>query len=706
MPLRFRLFAMLIALLACRAVAQTDSQTPYFVCGPNHLASQGPCATPPKAIFAPDPKYSEEARQNKIQGALVLWLVVGADGKPSNIKVSRSVGHGLDQEAIDAVKKWKFEPATLNGEPVPVQINVEVNFRLYGKPGEQPASPPSPVRATREDANTLFANASSAHAMNDCGSAIPLAIRVTEMYPQHNGAWNLLGLCYLELDELQKAEDAFKQQIDVSPQSTFAYNNLGRVYARQRKFDMAIAQFRKQIEINPRDPYAHLNLGGSLSHAHKCDQAIPEYQLGIELTPENAGPHVGLARCYFDQGKQDFGIVELDKAAALTSTGPGWNTLAWTMAEHKIHLDRAEQYARLAVSIDSTPLTAVSLDPLTPGAYGRTRALAAAWDTLGWILFLRGDFTPAEKYIVASWTLLPTSTVNDHLAQVSEKLGRKDDSLKYSAIAVAEGEVPSEAQDSDGEAVANSRERLARLAPSSSASSQISQDAQQWLERQDSFALPNPAKHSGSAEFALLRIHGQNSAKARWMAGDPALKDFESEVAARMPAGQADVGGIDVLRWGMLSCGKPDAECNLRLSSAREAVYAQLRSTVKPATAATDSTGATRPALTSTPATSTGTNPPQQVQVSQGTSQGLLVHKVQPSYPPLARQARVQGTVVLKAVIGKDGSVQDLHVVSGHPMLIQAAMDAVKQWRYKPYFLNGEPVLVQTTINVNFALTR
>ena len=96
---------------------------------------------------------------------------------------------------------------------------------------------------------------------------------------------------------------------------------------------------------------------------------------------------------------------------------------------------------------------------------------------------------------------------------------------------------------------------------------------------------------------------------------------------------------------------------------------------------------------------------PQRVRVSQGVSQGLLVHKVQPSYPPLARQARIQGTVVLQALIGKDGSIQNLHVVSGHPMLTNAALEAVKEWKYKPYILNGEPVEVETTINVNFSLS-
>src|SRR5271166_6028202 len=95
----------------------------------------------------------------------------------------------------------------------------------------------------------------------------------------------------------------------------------------------------------------------------------------------------------------------------------------------------------------------------------------------------------------------------------------------------------------------------------------------------------------------------------------------------------------------------------------------------------------------------------QKVRVSSGVAQGLLVRQVTPRYPAQARQAHIQGTVVLQAVIGKDGTVQDLHAVSGHPLLIPAAMDAVKNWRYKPYQLNGEPVEADTQINVNFTLS-
>ena len=95
---------------------------------------------------------------------------------------------------------------------------------------------------------------------------------------------------------------------------------------------------------------------------------------------------------------------------------------------------------------------------------------------------------------------------------------------------------------------------------------------------------------------------------------------------------------------------------------------------------------------------------PHSIRVSSGVAQGLLIHEVRPLYPGPARSARIQGSVVLQATIGKNGTIQNLHLLSGHPLLVQAAMDAVRQWRYRPYLLNDEPVDVDTTIQVNFTL--
>jgi periplasmic protein TonB len=106
--------------------------------GPGHGGGTGGGAfrvgggvSAPKAIYSPDPEYSEEARKAKFQGTCVLWLVVGPDGRPRDIRVQRTLGLGLDEKAIEAVKTWRFDPALKDGKPVAVQINVEVSFRLY-----------------------------------------------------------------------------------------------------------------------------------------------------------------------------------------------------------------------------------------------------------------------------------------------------------------------------------------------------------------------------------------------------------------------------------------------------------------------------------------------------------------------------------------------------------------------------------------------
>lgn len=95
---------------------------------------------------------------------------------------------------------------------------------------------------------------------------------------------------------------------------------------------------------------------------------------------------------------------------------------------------------------------------------------------------------------------------------------------------------------------------------------------------------------------------------------------------------------------------------------------------------------------------------PKSVRVSVGVIEGLLIQRVTPTYPAPARLARIQGPVVLQAVISRNGTIENLQVLSGHPMLVKAAIDAVKQWRYRPYLLNNEPVEVETQITVNFTL--
>jgi TonB family protein len=95
------------------------------------LYKVGKGVTPPKAEYTPDPSYNEPARKAKLQGTTLLWIVINSRGEVERVKISRPLGAGLDDKAVEAVKRWKFQPATLNGKPVAVQVNVEMKFRLY-----------------------------------------------------------------------------------------------------------------------------------------------------------------------------------------------------------------------------------------------------------------------------------------------------------------------------------------------------------------------------------------------------------------------------------------------------------------------------------------------------------------------------------------------------------------------------------------------
>lgn len=122
-----RALAMFILVLSCAnvAIGQTSNAPPPGV------YKVGDGVSPPKVIYAPEPEFSEQARKANYQGTVILKLIVGEDGHARDIRLINSVGMGLDEKAVEAVQTWRFEPGRKNGEPVPVEVAVEVDFHLY-----------------------------------------------------------------------------------------------------------------------------------------------------------------------------------------------------------------------------------------------------------------------------------------------------------------------------------------------------------------------------------------------------------------------------------------------------------------------------------------------------------------------------------------------------------------------------------------------
>lgn len=546
------------------------------VCGQNHPASAGPCATPPHVISTPSPEYSEEARKARLEGTVILSLVVGDDGSPYGIRVAKSLGMGLDEKAIAAVKQWKFEPGTYQDKKVPVQISVEVSFHLYSRTDPQAKKDELPKTAVTspQQIENLGASAQAAYNNRNFRLAADLSRQLTQLSPQNRNAWNLLGISLLELNQFDEAIAALKKQIDIDPRSPYAYNNLGRVYWRQLKFDEAAQQFQAQISINPDDRYAHANLGLVLRDEKKCTEALPELEKALTLTPNNPGLLIAMGECNLDLGNKEKGLDDLNRATTMASTAGAWNDAAYYLASHNLELDRAKKWAETAINVESAGLQDISLDHLSPAQLGYIRALGMQWDTLGWIYFVSGDPKAAEPYVRAAWQLEASPLVGSHLAQIDEKLGRRDGAIREYAMALGTENTNPKIH-ARPEIISEAREKLAKLAGPEADIPKLIENGKSDLTAMRTVEIKNPARVSGTADFAILIAPPGKVSDVCHLTGDSALKPMvdplrHAQVNLQLPSSSSAA----IVRRGTLTCIPDQSTCKFVTLTATEALDA------------------------------------------------------------------------------------------------------------------------------------
>ena len=466
-----------------------DAQEPMRVCS---ATVAPPCATAPKAIGAPDPTYSDEARRARLQGTVLLAIIVAKDGLARDIRVEKSLGSGLDEQAVSAVRQWKFAPGTYNGSPVPTQIHVEVNFRLTAGVSDSTSASQNSASSVASEVNNLFTGAADANNRHDYQTAADLARRITTLAPQNSNGWNLLGVTLLTLHQWDAAVSALRRAIDLSPGSSFAYNNLGRVYWAQHKYDEAAVQFQKQIVVNSKDPYAHANLGMMLRDEKKCDAAMPELQKALAITPSHSGVLLAMGECDLEKGDKAKGFSEIEQAASASPSSGTWNGAAYILAKHNVELARAEKWAQDAINMQSIQLRSISLDHLLPTQFSLVNGIAAQWDTLGWVYFVGGDPAKAAGFVQASWDLRTNPIVGDHLGQIWEKLNRTEDARRVYAMAIVGADDPLARESTEtADAVAHATERLSALGESKRSLRKLLENSRKELQERHALMLPN-----------------------------------------------------------------------------------------------------------------------------------------------------------------------------------------------------------------------
>lgn len=498
--------------------------------------------------------------------------------------------------------------------------------------------------------------------------------RAVQIDPKFTRAWLWIAEVYKFQRNPDLAVEAYRSAIANDPQQPLSYKGLGFAFVGMRKYEDAILVWQQLIKLSPADADGPANLALALSNLKRYNESASALQSAIELSPDRAELHSQLGMVYLHDNREDSALAEFKKALEMDAKPDMFNNIGYELADAGKELPLALQYIEEAVKDEEALSTKVNLANLNADDLRYTISLDHYWDSLGWVYFRLGNLDKAEKYLNAAWSLSQGAVEGDHLAQVYEQEHRKDDAVKMYRLALGISRSP--------ELTKGIQERLVRCAGAGNAAPLADQEEQ--LKSLRTFALPPVVSDDASAEFFLLLGSDSKVQDVAFISGSEKLKSADkvlSSTAFKIPL--PDDGPTKVLRRGMLSCA-PTGGCNFVFYTA-----SSVRFDIPTAI------------VTSEPPSNAGG---ERVNLSQGITQGMLIHKVQPIYPENARRNRIQGTVLLRAVIGKDGRIRELTTVSGPEELVGAAVDAVQQWLYRPYEVNNQPVEVETHITVNFQL--
>jgi Flp pilus assembly protein TadD len=492
---------------------------------------------------------------------------------PPNFTAQPPVGVSIPRDYAEFKSSYRYEDHTLT-------VSRSLSFKTRELPASRTGDYLAFARAVESDetqglavqnsmtgaptlpasakADELFETAVAALNSGNTHAAIPLFQRVVELEPKHKQAWNDLGLAYLREGKYGDAVEAFRKQIIVNPFDEHAYNYLGIALQQQQKFDDAEVAFKKQIEVNPLDPIAHAALGGILLEQHKYAEAVPELDKAAVLTPDNAGLHVSLGQAYLNTGDTDKALAAFEKSAELSPTPEVWNNVAYHLADHKLELDKAQQYAESAVSATARSLRNIDLSKLSLDTLNAVASIGAYWDTLGWIYFQKGDDAKALEFIQASWLLNQHGEVGDHLAQIYEKQGDRQRAIHMFALTIAAPH-----------SVPESRARLVMLLGGNAGVDSLVKQAQTEVASMRILPAGKFLKEDAQADFLVLLSPDGKGAKVegvRFISGSERLRPFAAKLRT-LDYGSTfpDASPVKLVRRGTLACSAATADCTFTL---------------------------------------------------------------------------------------------------------------------------------------------
>jgi tetratricopeptide (TPR) repeat protein len=378
--------------------------------------------------------------------------------------------------------------------------------------------------------------------------------KVIALDPKYPGVHGALGWVYMSQQNLEGTLKELRLEIEYHPEIPGTYQMLAQVLAATQHKDEAIEVYRKWLKVDPANHEAAIKLSRMLSDSKKNAEAIAVLEDAIKLSPDSSKLQYALGYAYLRNKQTQQGVPLLKKAGAADSKGDLLNDVAYSMADMNVELDLAKEYGDKALA-QAEGLSMKASDEAE--GLQSTVHLGATWDTVGWVYFRRGDYEKALTYVRASWLLGQTAVVGDHLGQIYEKLGKKQEAIHAYKLAIASvngnmEQVRKHYEQLTGQKAGDADSPLLRR----NSKNVVTTSPGEELSRMRTVTLSSAPHDQANATFTIVFSPGKVD-DVKYVSGSESLKAMSTQIpSAKFKVEFPDAGPARLFRRGMLVCGK------------------------------------------------------------------------------------------------------------------------------------------------------
>jgi len=402
------------------------------------------------------------------------------------------------------------------------------------------------------EARELFEQGRQSWELHDLAAAMDHFQRAVDKDPKFAQGWLALGTLQAATGQTDKAIEEFRIAVTLEPDQALPYQALTSALLRQHRPEDALKSWLDLERAAPQNPDAPEHAGAILINLKRYSEAAAQLEAALRLEPDRSELLVQLGTAYARADDTEKAVATLRRSAEVDTSANNLNSVAYALADDNLDLNAALKYAGQAVGDEEKQTATIDLEHLDPSNLKTPSALAAYWDTLGWVHFRMGELERAERYVDAAWRIGQDPIVGDHLGQVYAKEGKKEQAISAYSVALATGRAPDD-----------TRARLDALRPGPNVAGGPIQ--LQEMRTAKTKVIPKPPHHM-AVEFFVLFAPGPKVAAVRFLnPQDQFPGALEGVKSAKFDLSFPDNGPEQILRRGYLDCEPEIADCTIAL---------------------------------------------------------------------------------------------------------------------------------------------